>query len=189
MAGIQGKIPEMFTEIFFVDDNIYMFSDYRGNEGEWLKKDDMSDDMVEKMKEKHLNPKEHLNMFKQYIDDFSLKQSNDLYILRLDVNDRIKSFTEFAKQTMKSNIFSDDLVETEKKDSLDSIMFNSMSLTLVINKESFIIKTYDVKMDIVMESGGEKSHLVQTMSSEYSNFNNVDSIEVPETVKTNAIHQ
>ncbi|MBP1971787.1 hypothetical protein J2Z83_003942 [Virgibacillus natechei] len=189
LEGIGGDIPAMDTEIYFVDDGMYIYNDYSGNDGDWMKKVGISEDMMEEMSGKHPDPNEQLKEIQKYANDLSIEQLNDEVILKLDADD--EKFNDFVEKMVKDNLTEDVLAQLgeEVQTALQSMDVNSMSLEITLDKETFELKTYNMDMEMTMESGGEKNNIVQGMESEYSNVNNVDPIEVPEDIQDEAIAQ
>lgn len=177
---------DMDMEIYMVDDGMYMYSDQIGT---WMKMDGASMDMVEEMAGQQPDPSEQLKMIKDYTDDLSFEQSDDEFILKLDADG--EKFNDFFHDMIEENLSSDMLEQMgeDQQDIFDDMNINSMSLELGVDKETFDMNTYNVDMDMTMEVEGQTLNIAQTMESEYSNFNNVDPIEVPDDVKDEAIDQ
>lgn len=184
----EGMMPDMDTDIemYMVDDGMYL-----NNEeiGKWMKMDNASTDMIEEMGGQQPDPSEQLEVLKDYADDLSFEQSDDEFILKMDAEG--EDSNAFVQDMIKENL-SDEMLEQmedEEQEALENMDINGMSLELGVDKETFEMTTYNLDMDMTMEVEDEKMNLAQTMEAEYSNFNNVDPIEVPDEVKDEAIDE
>lgn len=177
---------DMDMEIYMADDGMYMYSD---EIGDWIKMDGASMEMIEEMAGQQPDPSEQLEMIKDYADDLSFEQSDDEFILKLDADG--EKFNDFFQEMLEENLPDDMLGQMGEDDQemLNNMDINSMALELGIDKETFEMTTYNLDMDMAMEAEGEKMNIAQTMEAEYSNFNNVDPIEVPDDVKEDAIDE
>jgi hypothetical protein len=73
------------------------------------------------------------------------------------------------------------------EEALDSMTFNELSYTINIDKETFLPTTFEMLVDMSMDVEGETLTIKQDATGSYTKINGVDSITVPEDVKTNAI--
>ncbi|OES46240.1 DUF6612 family protein [Domibacillus iocasae] len=58
--------------------------------------------------------------------------------------------------------------------------------TINIDKETFETTTVDMIMDTTMEMEGETMQINQVMNADYSNYNDVETITVPEDIVNSA---
>lgn len=188
---ITGDLPETDREMYMVDNGIYTYNDYSGNDGDWLKEENASVDVAEERIDQQPDPRDQLKIFQDYVDYLSFDQNADAYILKLDMKENDEEFNDFVKEMIEDNMSEEFLGQMGEvgQEALENMDINNMSLKVSVDKETFDIKTYDANMDMTMESNGEKNNIVQTMTSNYSNYNNVDPIEVPEDVKDKAFGQ
>ena len=67
------------------------------------------------------------------------------------------------------------------------VKINSISYLIHIDKESFQTTKVDVTVDMDMEAEGESINMNQDMKTDFSNFNGVEKIEIPQEVIDSAI--
>lgn len=183
---IPGLGDEMETELYMVDDTMYMYNELMGN---WLKMEDAGTDAIEEMAGQEPDPAEQMEMLEDYVDDFSFEQSDDAFILTLDADG--DDFNDLFKELMEEGQFSEmfDELDEDGQEVLDNMDINDLSMELTIDKDTFDMKGYDMDMDMSIEVEDQKLDVTEEMESEYSNINNVDDIEVPDDVKDEAVEQ
>lgn len=190
VKGISGELPMKCKEMYQFDNEVYVNEDYSGNEGKWLWRKVSSDDSEQKIKHQ-MNFKKQFSMFKNHANNIHLEQSDNSYILKMKMKENDKSFNDFIRAMSAEDISNVDQnqIKEELQRALESVNFNSMSLTIITDKEQFVIKGYNVEMDMTMESEGQKNNITQTVKNEYGNINNIATIELPGYIKNSAIVQ
>lgn len=181
---ITGDTPDTDTEMYLVDDEIYYNNEYSGDGDDWLKAEVDTVDAAEKIANQQFNPMEQIKLVQDYADDLTIEHIDDTYLLKLDMEGDDEEFNDFIKGMFEENMDG----ETDQKN-LENMDINSVSVELSVDEETFNIKTFEVDLDMMVETDDGKNNIVQIMKSEYSNFNHIDSIEVPEDVKDEAIEQ
>lgn len=183
---ITGDIPETDAEVYLVDNELYTYSTYSGNEKEWMKETNLTDDLANDIARQQVSLEDQAEVLRTYADYFTVVQSDGLYVLQVDMGEDDEELTNLVKQTFSDGMGAFDEVIADVFDSMD---VNSLSLEIAIDEENFLIKSNQVNIDFTMGEGEEKGNNVNTLQVEYSKFNDVDSIEVPEKVKEAAIEE
>lgn len=127
------------------------------------------------------NPAEQLEQLKEFQDDFTFEQTADEYILTLDA-----SGEEFEKllQSQVEKTFSE--MQVDMKTLMEAMKVNSISYELFIDKETFFTNKMNMVMDIDMDMEGETMNIKSDMKAQYSKYNEIDAIVVPDEVKESA---
>ncbi|MFF2753844.1 DUF6612 family protein [Psychrobacillus sp. NPDC058041] len=177
MKSSDGSMEAQDIEIesYITKDAFYM---YEAQSGQWMKfPKEMMDQLMNTTNQS--NPTNQLKIIESYLDDFTFEQDNDNYILTLQASG--EKFT--------------DLVKTEMEDALKSIddevnmdmTINSINYLIHIDKKSFHTNKVDVVFDMDMTINGEKRNIKQNVKSDFSNFNEVNEIVIPQEVIDNAV--
>lgn len=181
-----GDMPAMDMEMYMVDGEMYVY-----NEGmDWIKMENASMDAVEEIAGQQPDPSEQLEMVEDYMDDLSMEENDEEYVLTLDADG--EKFDDLVQDMIEENMPEEMLEEMddEEQDLFDSMSINDMSMEFSVDKETFDISSLDMDMDMTMEVEDEEEvNTVQNIKADYSNINGVDDIEVPEDVKDEAVDQ
>lgn len=179
MKSEDGSMNEtMDTEIYFNDTDLYM---YEGTTQQWMKlpQEAMGDVMAQT---NSANPANSLAEIEEYLKDFKFEQDDKNYILTLDASgDKFNDLVQAQiDETMQSMAQAGEDVQLDVK-------INSINYLIHIDKESFQTTKYDVIVDMDMEAEGESINMKQDLKTDFSNFNGVDKIEIPQEVIDNAV--
>lgn len=178
MAG-----ESMDMESYFTEDGFYM---YEASSAQWMKfPQEMSDQLLQ-MSDQQTNPGEELKNLEQFADDFKFEQDDKNYILTLDASG--DEFNEFIKETAMESLppqMAEGIGTSE--DLLEGIKINSVKYDILIDKETFYPSSLDMTMDMEMDIEGETITMVQTIKGDYTDYNNIDSITVPQEVLDTAV--
>jgi hypothetical protein len=175
MNMTMGSTPESFaTEAYFSKDGMFI-SDPTTNT--WMKfPSDMSDQLLQ-LSNQQTNPAEELKNLKEYVNDFSFEQDNELYILTLQASG--ENLSEFIKEAalegMPAELTADPAI-------FDSMKINEAKFVYHIDKETFYPVKTDVYMDMEISAEGETVHMIQDMKGTYKNFNKATTITIPKEV-------
>lgn len=181
---ITGDIPATDTETYLVDNELYTYSTYSGNEKEWVKETDLTNDVANDIVRQQISLEDQSEVLQAYADYFTVEQSDGLYVLRVDMDEDDDELTNLVKQTFSDGV---GIFDEVIADVFDSMHVHSLALEIAIDEETFFIQSNHVNIDLTMGEGEEESNNVNTLEVEYSEFNDVDSIEVPEEVKAGAV--
>ncbi|WP_144510662.1 DUF6612 family protein [Bacillus sp. FJAT-22090] len=179
MNGIAEDLPAeaMNMESYITKDAFYM---YEESTGQWMKfPQEMMGQLMDSMGQ--TDPSEQLKQIEDYLDDFTFKQDNENYILTLSASG--EKFTDLVKAQV------DEVLQTigEGEEIQMDFVINSVNYLIHIDKETFQTNKVDVLMDMDMEVNGEKMSIKQDIKSDFSKFNEVKEIVIPQEVIDNAI--
>lgn len=132
------------------------------------------------MSEGQTNPSEQLNQLKQFVDDFEFKQDEKSYILTLKASG--EKFDQFLKDNVKATMPPD----MQDEAAMSDVTFNQVDYELFIDKETFYLTALNMVTDMDTDVNGQKMNMNLDMKSTYSNYNKVESIEVPKEALENA---
>ncbi|MDV2684261.1 DUF6612 family protein [Alkalihalophilus lindianensis] len=164
----------MNAEVYFTEDGAYMND---GMEDVWFKyPDEFTQDLLA-LQEMQMNPEEQLELLKSYTENLTMTEEGDHYIITIEGSDQ--SIDQMADQLnmMLGEGMADGLSE------LTAMMdITRMDYMIHINKETFYQEAIDMAMEFSMEAEGETISMVQQSTGTFSNFNEIDSIEVPQEI-------
>lgn len=168
---------EMKMESYITKDAFYT---YEGESGQWMKfPQEMMSQLMSTTDQS--NPSNQLKQIEGYLEDFTFEQDNDNYILTLEASG--EKFTELVKEQVDEAL--QNMVGTEDIE-MDMII-NSVNYLIHIDKETFQTNKVDMVLDMDMTIDGEKMNMKQDMKSDFSNFNEVEEIVIPQEVIDNAV--
>ncbi|MEI4770786.1 DUF6612 family protein [Psychrobacillus sp. FJAT-51614] len=168
---------EMKMESYITKDAFYM---YEGESGQWMKfPQEMMNQIMSTTDQS--NPSNQLKQIEGYLEDFTFEQDNDNYILTLEASG--EKFTELVKEQVDEAL--QNMVGAEEVE-VDMII-NSVNYLIHIDKETFQTNKVDMVLDMDMTIDGEKMNMKQDMKSDFSNFNQVEEIVIPQEVIDNAV--
>lgn len=173
------------TEMYLVDDEMYM---QNPEMDEWIKMDsDMMGDLSGMMDQQ--DPEEQLKIFEDAKSEFDMEETDDTYVLEItaDGDEFTELVQELAEESMPPEIL--EQMEAEGIDLFEQMDINNVEYEMHVDKESFDINSFKMDMDMDMEIEDEKMNIQQAVDAEYVSINEIDSIEVPEDVKEDAMDQ
>lgn len=167
---------EIKMENYITKDGFYMFE---GTTRQWMKfPKEMMDQLMSATDQS--NPKNQLKMIESYLDDFTFEQDNDNYILTLQASG--EKFTELVKAQV-----AEALQSIDGEDINMDFTVNSINYLIHIDKKSFQTVKVDMNLDMDMSMNGEKVNTKQNVKSDFSNFNAINEIIIPQEVIDNAV--
>ncbi|MDQ0253529.1 hypothetical protein J2S74_000901 [Evansella vedderi] len=148
--------------------------------GQWIK---YPDSLVTELMdlEAQMSPEDQLMTLQQYISDLSLTTDNDSYIINLTGED--VDMQAIFEQL--SGLFGDGMGEMDEL--LSEMIIDELEYEIVIDKDTMYQTEATVKMAFTMDLMGEAISTTQNMHIKFSNFNELDFIEIPEDVINNAV--
>ena len=170
---------EMYTteQGFFMNDE---------GTGRWMKLPEEMYDQMAQMTEQQSNPSQQLKQLEPFRDDFTFEQTGSEYILKLSASG--DQFNALIEEQISQ--FMPELVGEENQAAVDEMMkavnLEKVNYTIHIDKESFEPTAVDMIMDMTMEIEDEAVQMNQVMNTDYSNYNGVEVIKVPEDIVSNA---
>lgn len=177
----EGETDEQELELYLVDDVIYMND---AVSGEWLKMD-TSAFPVDQLEPQ--SPVEQLEIMQRFTNNMEMEETEDQYVLKITGDgDELMDFTrEIMEEYMDEELMNQ--LEQEEIDIFENMSIQNVYYELFIDKESFETTALNLDMEMSIEAEGESLDIVQSVTSEYTGINSVDSIEVPQEVKDEAI--
>ncbi len=105
-------------------------------------------------------------------------------ILTLDASG--DKFNEFIKETAMENL-PPELAAGAGEDAFEGLNINSVQYEILVDKETFYPNVLNMTMDMEMGVEGDTVNVIQTVNGEYTDFNNIESITVPQEVLDSAV--
>src|SRR5699024_2777391 len=173
------------TEMYLVDDEMYM---HEPEMDEWIKMDsDMMGDLSEMMDQQ--DPEEQLKIFEDAMSEFEMEETDDTYMLEIaaDGDEFTELVQELAEESMPPEML--EQMEAEGIDLFEQMDINNVEYEMSIDKDSFDVNSIKMDMDMDMEVEEEEMNIQQTVDADYVSINEIDSIEIPEDVKEDAMDQ
>lgn len=164
-------------EAYMTKEGFYMFD---SNQKTWVKLPSEFSSQILQMSEGQSNPSEQLNQLKEFVDDFDFKQDEKNYILTLKASG--EKFDQFLKDNVKATL----PPQMQDEAMMSGISFNKVEYELFIDKESFYLNAMNMVTDMDTDINGQKMNMYIDMKSTYSNYNEVENIEVPKEALENA---
>ena len=165
------------SESYMTADDFYV---YEESAGEWMK---LPQEMMAGIMNaaEQANTSDQLKQIEGYLDEFTFEQDNENYILTLEASG--EKFTELVKTQVDEVMQSMGAGEEIQMD----FAINSVNYLIHIDKETFQTNKLDVVIDMDMEVDGEKMNIQQDVKSNFSDFNEVEEIVIPQEVIDNAV--
>jgi hypothetical protein len=167
------------TESYFTEEGMFMY-DPAGET--WMKfPKEMSDQLIQ-MSGQQTNPAEELKKLQEFTDDFTFEQDDNNFILNLKASG--EKFTELMKETMADTL--------PPEMAADEEVFNNMNIenveyTILVDKETFHPSSLNMDMTMEMAVEGQTVTLNQKIEGNYSNYNEVKEITIPQEVLDTAV--
>lgn len=179
MKSADGSMEaqEMKMESYITEDAFYMFEE---TSNQWMKfPQEMMDQIMSGTDQS--NPANQLKSIESYLEDFSFEQDNENYILTLEASG--DKFTELVKAQVDEA-----LQGLEGEEALDMDMdIHSVNYLIHIDKETFQTTKVDIVLDMDIVIAEEKMSMKQNIKTDFTNFNEVEEIVVPQEVIDNAV--
>ncbi|QFG00570.1 hypothetical protein PB01_18230 [Psychrobacillus glaciei] len=168
------EAQDIKIESYITKDAFYM---YEETSGQWMKfPKEMMDQLMSTMSATdQSNPTNQLKVIQNYLDDFTFEQDDDNYILSLQASG--EKFTELVKAQVDEALQS----ISGEEGNID-MNINSINYLIHINKKSFQTNKVDMVLDMDMTIDGEKMNMKQNVKSDFSNFNKMKEIVIPQEV-------
>ncbi|MFZ0476754.1 MAG: DUF6612 family protein [Halobacillus sp.] len=164
-------------EQYYTEDGLYMTMPTK--EG-WFKAPKQVVKQLNAMSAQQQNPASQLESLKDYVDEFKLEEEESTYTLTFhSEGENVKKLLNDSMNKMLPK-------EQVPDDLMKQMTVNKVDYTFVVNKDTYYPSSVDMEMDFSINQNGENTHMVQTFTGKYSDFNEVGNISVPEKVKSNA---
>ncbi|WP_394580443.1 hypothetical protein LG291_20730 [Cytobacillus firmus] len=176
MAGAEESYD---IESYFTEKGMFLY-DAAGQQ--WMKfPKEMSDELLQ-MSSQQTNPGEELKKLQEFVDDFTFEQDAKSYILKLKADG--EKFNDFVKETAAETLPPELAANGEM---LDNMNIKGVEYEIVIDKETFYPSVLNMIMDMEITAEGQKISMKQNMNGQYSNYNKVEAIAVPQEVLDTAV--
>lgn len=172
-----GKM-EINIEMYTQDEVVYVYEDFFNN---WIKgtMDDLSNLGLE-IGEKQ-SPFSHFEGLEEFIDDFSFEQTDDTFTYTLETNsDNFKKIIMDELQEFR-------IAFDGNEDIMEMIDIDELQYAFDIDKETFNLLSFSIDFAINIEEDGEKMTAESSIEADFSDFNKVDEITIPQEVKDDAV--
>ncbi|WP_421377896.1 DUF6612 family protein [Bacillus salacetis] len=181
MDEMEGnELPVAQVEMYVTEEEIYL-KDNMQNQWTTLP-NEMADLMKQSALQESSLPENQLKQFEPYLDQFTFKQDDETFILQLTLDG------DQADKILKEGMgMMNDELQSTFEGAMEDMSISSMDLKMWIDKESFHTVKMEVQQTIEMKQNGEVVKLDQTMTSVFSKFNEIESIEVPAEVTESAV--
>ncbi|WP_017726266.1 DUF6612 family protein [Halalkalibacterium ligniniphilum] len=168
------------TEQYITQEGAYMYDTMQGT---WIKyPDDFTQELLA-LQEMQLGPQDQIELIRNYVDNISVTEEGEHYVL---------TFTGEGNEVQKlamqiSGMFGDDVSLGMGMEEIISMMdIKQLDYALYINKDTFYQERIDTTMDMEMTHEGETMTTKVTSSGTMTNFNEVETIEVPTDIVESA---
>ncbi|QQK81377.1 hypothetical protein HUG20_16655 [Salicibibacter cibi] len=161
------------------DGTIYMLEP---EDDEWIMMDGGSMGM-EDIQDLEMSPQEQLEMLQEFSSELTVEEEEDHYALTIEGSgdELIELSREFA--TMQG----DPQMEAEMDQVLGQMEINALDYVMHIDKETFYQDELEMNMEMEMEEEGQTMELSQEMQGTFSDFDEIDEIEIPQEAIDDAI--
>lgn len=174
MAG-ESEAMDMPLQMYMTEADGFYMNDFMT--GGWSKlPENLTEDMLAQMGAQ-ADASEQLKQLKGFINDFTFEQTDDAYILTL-VADGEKFNEVMLGQVMGSL---NQLGEDEQS-LLEGITFEDAKYVITIDKKTFDTVKMDMDFIMNMDVMGQQSKVDTKSTVTYSEFDNVDTITIPQEV-------
>lgn len=179
MKMSMGEEAESFeTESYFSDAGMFF---YEPSTSQWMKFPQEMTDTFLQMSGQQSNPGEELKKLQQFVEDFTFEQDSNNYILKLKASG--EKFNDFIKETAVQQL----PPEMSAEDALSGMKINAVEYEILVDKKTFYPVELNMDMDLEMTIEGQTIAMKQKMNGQYSNYNSVDAITVPQEVIDSAV--
>lgn len=171
-VGESGESQETEMETYITEDAMYM---YEGTTAQWMKfPQEMVDQMLSTTKQ--TDPATQLQPLQEYLEQVEFEQDDENYILTLEGSG--EEFTSLVQDQVDEALQS---LTTEENVNLD-FAIHSIEYLVHIDKKSFQTNKLDMIIDMDMTIEGETVNMQLNAKTNFSNFNEIDEIVVPQEI-------
>ncbi|WP_313891950.1 DUF6612 family protein [Psychrobacillus sp.] len=175
MTG-DGEDQVMDMESYITKDSFYM------SEGDqWMK---LPQDLLGELQNsaEQSNPSDQLKQIESFLEDFTFKQDNDHYILSLEASG--EKFTELVQSQLDDMM--QNIMDSGQEANIE-MDIKSVKYLIHIDKKTFNSSKVDMVMDMSMVIDGEEMMLYQDVKTNFSHFNEIKEIVIPQDVIDSAL--
>ncbi|WP_139185085.1 DUF6612 family protein [Psychrobacillus sp. OK028] len=171
-VGEGGESQETDMETYITEDAMYV---YEGSTAQWMK---FPQEMVDQMMgaTTQTDPTAQLKTLQEYLEQLKFEQDDDNYILTLEGSG--EEFTSLVQNQVDEALQSLTGGENVNMD----FTIHSVNYLVYIDKHTFQTNKLDMVIDMDMTMDGETINLKMDARTDFSKFNEVDEIVVPQEV-------
>jgi len=140
---------------------------------------EQADQMLTGSLQESIEPAKQIEQLKEFASDFSLTESGDAYTLKLSAKG--DKFQKFLQEEVKKQLAGQEAAGDAI--ALESLKFNQVEYTIVIDKKTGFPKNLDAIMDFEMSEQGQTVTMKIDLKSTFSKFNEIKEIKAPEGAK------
>lgn len=170
--GEGGESQETEMETYITEDAMYM---YEGTTAQWMKfPQEMVDQIMSSANQ--TDPATQLQPLQEYLEQVEFEQDDDNYILTLKGSG--EEFTALVKDQVDEalqNLTAGENINLE-------FTINSVDYVVHIDKESYQTTKLDTVIDMDMTMDGETINLKMDAKTDFSKFNEIGEIVVPQEI-------
>ncbi|WP_404404466.1 DUF6612 family protein [Jeotgalibacillus malaysiensis] len=176
MTGEEAEEQSFTIESYMTKEGFFMQDPSTGG---WAKLPSEMLEQLLQMNESQSNPASELENLEAYIEDFTFEQDDDSFILTLNASGE-KFSDMLIEQT--GELMPDLGLGIPAEALFQNTTFEDVLYVITIDKESFLIESLDLDMTMNMKFAEESMTMEQKLESEYTHYNEVKEIEVPQEV-------
>ena len=170
-----GEEMSMPTEMYMTEaDGFFINQEMMGG---WFKMPADEFDVMMNQAGMQADASEQLRQLEQFVEDFTFEQDDDQYILTLEAEG--EKFLQFVLDQAKSTLGS---TAEDMTASMEDMTIDEAKYTLYIDKETFNLENMNMDLVMTMAAEGETLKLNQSTTADYSEFDTIDAITIPQDV-------
>lgn len=165
-------------EMYLVNNHLYM---YDSSEEQWMKfPAEFSEEMG--LFDENMDLGKQLSPFNEYLDDFTVTEDKDNYMLTLNDMDG-ERFNELLQSTLpNSSATGMDFAEL-----FGAIDFKQVEYVLYFDKDTFLFNASDIYLSYDLGFEDEQGTIEQKVKATYSKHNEIDEITIPQNALDTAV--
>jgi outer membrane lipoprotein-sorting protein len=178
MGDGQEQEQAYSTEMYITEQGIYMFNPQME---QWMKLPAETLDQMKEMNNLQQDPSQQLEKLREFVDDFSFTEEEDVYVLSLSSSG--EKFRKLIEDQLKVGI--KDPAQLEEM--LKNLDIKKIEYTIKIDKQTYYQTGIDLNMEVGFTADGKTASMNQSVTGTLNKFNEVKEIKVPEEALNSAI--
>jgi hypothetical protein len=166
-AKMEGN--ETNTETYLAEDSMYILEP---TSGKWMKMP-IDPSLLQSMQQNSEYLKKQLENFNAVANEITVSDKTDSYELKISASgDKLQSFVQEQIKSMMSG-------QNNALLNMDAMKISKMDMVYVIDKNTFLPKSYDIKMDFEMTIEQETISVNMDANATYEKINEIKEIKIP----------
>ncbi|SDP77447.1 DUF6612 family protein [Halobacillus aidingensis] len=165
------------TEQYYTDKGLYMTNP--AGDG-WVKAPEKVLEQLQALNVNSQTPAEQMEFLEEYTEDFQLTSEEGHYILTFQSEG--ENVQKLMEDSLKETLPSGQLPEKL----LEGLTVNDLEYTMKIDQDTYYPEMFHLDMNLEIEEDGEQVELKQSIYSEFSRFNEIEEIVVPQNILNQA---